>query len=59
MRPTEVVNIPDIKSFLYIFILITKINSIMRSFFSNPKNNEIQKILKLFKNDLVVLNETD
>ena len=44
MRPTEVVNIPNIKSFLYIFILTTKINSIMRSFFLNPKNVEIQKI---------------
>ena len=44
MRPTEVVNIPNIKSFLYIFILTTKINSIMRSFFLNPKNVEIQNI---------------
>ena len=59
MRPTEVVKIPNKKTFLYIFILNTKINPIMRSFFLNPKNAEIQKILKLFKNDLVVLNETD
>ena len=47
MRPTEVVNIPNNKSFLYIFILTTKNNSIMRSFFLNPKNVEIQKTLKL------------
>ena len=59
MRPTEVFNLLNKKSFLYIFILTTKINSIMRSFFLNPKNVEIQKILKLFKNDHVVLNETD
>ncbi len=45
MRPTEVVKIPNKKSFLYIFILTKKINSIMRSFFLNTKNVEIQKIL--------------
>ena len=59
MRPTEVVNIPNNKSFLYIFILTTKINPITSRFFLFPKNAEIQKILKLLKNDHVVLNETD
>ncbi len=59
MRPIEDVNIPNKKSFLYIFILTTNINSIMRSFFLNKKNVEIPKIFKLLKNDLVVLNETD
>ena len=47
MRPTEVVNIPNNKSFLYIFILTTKINPITSRFFLFPKNVEIQKILKL------------
>jgi len=59
MRPTEVVNIPDIKSFLYIFILTTKINSIMRSFFKLQKMLKFKKFSNFFKNDLVVLNETD
>ena len=59
MRPIEDVNIPNKKSFLYIFILTTKINSITSRFFLFSKNVEIQKIFKLLKNDLVVSNETD
>ncbi len=47
MRPTEVVKIPNQKSFLYIFIKTTKINPITGRFILNPKNVEIQKILKL------------
>ena len=59
MRPTEVVKIPNKKTFLYIFILNTKINPITSRFFLFSKNVEIQKIFKLLKNDLVVSNETD
>ena len=59
MRPTEVVNIPNNKSFICIFILTTKNNPITGRFILNPKNVEIQKILKLLKNDLVSLNESD
>ena len=47
MRPTEVVKIPNQKSFLCIFIKTTKINPITGRFFLFPKNAEIQKILKL------------
>ena len=56
MRPTEVVNIPNIKSFLYIFILTTKINSIMRSFFLIKKNDEIQNMSKIRLSVVVILN---
>ncbi len=59
MRPIEDVNIPNKKSFLYIFILTTKTNPITSRFFLFSKNVEIPKIFKLLKNDLVVLNETD
>ncbi len=47
MRLTEVVKITNKKSFLYIFILTTKNNPITGKFILNPKNVEIQKILKL------------
>ncbi len=43
MRPTEVVKIPNKKTFLYIFILTKKINPITGRFFLFPKNAEIKK----------------
>jgi len=59
MRLSVVVSVMNDSIIINIFILTTTFEWITRIFFLNPKNVEIQKILKLLKNDLVVLNETD
>ena len=59
MRLSVVVSVMNDSIIICVFILTTKFKWITRIFFLNPKNVEIQKILKLLKNDLVVLNETD
>jgi hypothetical protein len=43
MRPTEVFNLLNKKSFLYISFLTTKINPITGRFILNPKNVKIKK----------------